>query len=175
MYLRVYRGSVTGWFGYLACEAEQEVFQCGSSFSSPSPPVEITGSNFLLESNYDRDTTLIPGLTSRRIINRRKNPVADLRFEGDGLYTLICREGEYLIEDRNGKYLAFSRQNRCVFTMKRLSGGEVPAAVREANRMLDLEPYFEIMAEPEVSLPLVAVLASVPLLRFDYDRNRMMP
>ena len=59
MYLRVYRGSVTGWFGYLACEAEQEVFQCGSSFRSPSPPVEITSLHHGSCGRFCRSTTAV--------------------------------------------------------------------------------------------------------------------
>lgn len=173
MYLTVYRGTTTGWFGYIACEGSKAVFQSGRGSFSPNPPVEIEGENFRLESGYDPDTTLVPGVTSRRILNPRGRPAADLRFDGDGLYTLRCREGEFLLEDRNGKLLVFSSRNRCVLTMKRLQGAKTPESVRAQFAQLDVEPFFEVTAEPELSLPLVAALASFPLLRFDYDIRRL--
>ena len=171
MYLKVYRGSTTGWYGYIGCDADREVFRTGRSFFSPTPPVDIQVGNVHMESTYDADTTLIPGITCRRILNDRGQTCSLLRFDGNGMYSLRCWQGEYLIEDRNGRYLVFSRQNRCVLTMKRMDGS-VPGWLRAENSHLDLDAYFEVMAEPELSPPLVAILASFPLLRFDHDCSR---
>lgn len=173
MLLTVYRCTLTGFFGYTVLDGDREAFQFACHLMSSCPPVQIEGREFRLTSEFDRETTMVPGQTCREIRDHRGKTAGTLRYEDQGLYTLLSPEGDYLIEDRGGKFLVFSSRNRNVLTVKRLTGEtSVPASVREIYPYYDVEPYYEMTADPGLSPRVMAMLAAFPLLRFDHDYPR---
>ena len=167
MFYTVYRTSTTGHFGYTAYNGTWEMFHMGcSTLWDPEVTISCENGRFNFVSAYDRETTLIPGITTRLVHNRKGSLAATLRFEGDGLYTFLCPGQSYLMEDRGGKYLAFSG-SRCVFTMKRAEPGSyVPEIVRSDYIGQDVEAWFEVQAAEDLPLPTQALFAAFPLLRF---------
>ena len=117
-------------------------------------------------SPFDRNVTTVPGITSRVVYNRISTEAATIRLERANLFSFFCPEGQYLVEDREGKYLGFA-DRQCVFAMKRTSpGAQIPAAVRKEYSYFDVKPYFTVTTAPEIPLPTAAILTAFPMLRF---------
>ena len=168
MFFTVYRTSTTGSFGYVAYDGTRELFHIGSSVMwDPEVTISCENGRYNFRSTYDRETTLIPGITARNIHNASGSLAAVLRFEEDWKYSFLCPGKAYRMEEIRGEYLAFDG-NRCVFSMKRAERrGIVPAVVSSEYIGQDVEAYFEVSAEEDLPLPTVALFTAFPLLRFD--------
>ena len=155
-----YKYSATGIFGY--------AFYCGGqkictaiSCTVPSSAVWIQGYGIRWKSGFDKESTLVPGLTTRYVFDDANAQVARLVYKSSGEYEIAeavlvrCGEISY----------SFFRDGEVIAQISRCEEKNIwkPASIGD-----DCEPWFAVDWEQELNPALRLLILSFPMLRFGF-------
>jgi len=132
--------------------------------NSESAPVIMEVNGISLESEYDNQQTLIPGVT-KRIVKYRESGLkfADLLWNRDESYTMAFGD-ETVTLVREGGSLSFKKENYTVAVFSRFSG----EMKRIYQNNYEYTPMYTVEAAEDISQQALYLILSFPLLYFGY-------
>lgn len=157
-----YRTSATGIWTYDFCLADShQRIGSVSTIISPHEPTRIESEKVHWYSQFDLDTTIIPGVGRRINDNVTGQEVFRLIYWRPGLYQLRSGTDSVSVEIRNGQYL-FGQQGLPVTALTE-HFNDVAGMPRQN---MDSEPYFKTTFYEDVSEAYGMMVLSFPALRF---------
>lgn len=158
-----YRYCATGIWGY-DFYREQEKLCTVSGLVIPSPPVRICGFEREWYSEFDEESTIVPGLTRYVFDSKTSREVARIIYKNAGKYEVLISQNHinvYIVEDEYGFY----RNGHIIASIKR---------IHENNNLIppmsdfDIEPYFSIFLAKQIELEIIMVILAFPMLQFGF-------
>jgi len=164
----IYRYSVTGVFGYVGYQREEELFAI-SSVVSPSAKVRISGDGFKYVCKYNVPSTLHPCFITKTIFDETTGqPAAALQWKNTRSYTLLHKNTQYYIRSDKQQYVVSLSGQQPLLTINR-----IPKDLHVSERILekywwsDIKPRFTLSTSSNLSIELLAILSAVPMLCID--------
>lgn len=165
--LNIYRYTATGVFGYVGYDGEREICTA-SSLVYPNAPVYITGKNFEFVSNFDMDTTLVPGFTTRLICDKTSgNVIAKLRWEGQNSYMIMFASTQYRVCHTDKHYIFATEDTVPALVLNKvLKSNNVPEHILSKYNWCEVQLRFELNAHIDIATEEIAICAAIPMLEF---------
>ena len=156
-----YRISSTGVWGYEFYDSSGKNVGLVSAVVSSSAPVRIESRNLHWYSQFDMDTTVIPGIGRRVMDNASGQEVYRLIYWHREFYQARSRNESIGIEIRNGAFL-FGNNGMPVTAMTE----RIDRNGRTPQRGAEAEAYFRTVFYEEVSEAFALMALSFPAMRF---------
>lgn len=132
-----------------------------SSIVVPSPPVQINGYGMTWKSDFDEESTLVPGLTRYVHDSASHALVAGVVYRDCGEYeidksvTVHCGDGAY----------SFFRNHEKIAQINPYKGG-IPWMPMPTQ--FDYKPYFEVNFDAGIDDEMKLLILSFPMLKFGF-------
>ena len=162
MIIKGYRYSVTGATGYDFYDPEDN-HVCGSSYLSlPFSSVNLGGWRLSWESQFDLQTTIVPGIARTVVESEKGKLVASIVYRDAGIYDILYRGETVRAQMVQNQYL-FLRDNEPIALCRRF---DRPPARREKFPGVPAELRFAVALPDGMSPAWKLLVLTFPNLQF---------
>ena len=130
----------------------------------PSIVTYIDVANIHLKSSFDPETTLIPGVTTRKVSYRDSDQTfVDICWNADESFTLRFPDEEVQVERQSRSVFAFKKDDKTIATIGRIRAKDSRQYGNDTY-----ETVYDTQAEEEISQQALYTLWCFPILYFGF-------
>ncbi len=150
--------------------AECDIFENGEVIhkayikKGTTSPAFIDSAKIHLQSEYDVEQTLIPGVT-KRIVKYLHQDIkfAEIQWNSDETYTLRFPDDAFQIMRLDGETFAFRKGEKTVAMISRYKGDRV-----SIQSDYSYEPIYSVECEEDISTQCLIIVFGFPILYFGF-------
>lgn len=161
IYLREY--FALGMFSYTAYDEQMEpISKVHSSVSGDVSLVTVDGRTDSYRSEFDREMTLVPGFTARKIFAEKDTSIAEILWKGSSQYLL--RQGEFEIDVLYGedRYDGFAEREQIFSAIRTKRPEFISDLIEDRNS----EKVYEIHIYEPLPESVIAMITALLAFRF---------